>query len=690
MAPWKFAIIYSVWASSFHFYSCSTLARSAVSFEGNLQVHANGMRNIRVEYLRPINGHLSIRYGSCNLKIQEDAHHCLGKTHIGQHPLAKRHMDWDDQRPTKFVWLPREDTPSGGCLHAFLDDELVGSSAPVLVRKSLQPRSTAFADVADAMGPWFDGVEYLQEKEPDQVFVASAKSKTVGIVGGGMSGLMSSYLLDSVGIHDWKILEASSRIGGRVHTTYLNGSKSSDYQYQEMGPMRFPVSIADPDTNETIQILDHRMVFQLAEVLNEMNGHDPDWAVSFIPWIQNSKNTPVSTSKRRPDGTIPGAAEVAANPALRDNVTATYVNATAVEEASMAFSDWIALDTDKVKSIATNVFQAHKAAVEAGNFNFSESAYLRYVLKTDLNITDLVDSTSDDYPSWEYENVYFSATSWRTIDQGLTRLPRAFGPLVMNRTMFQTKVSEMVWNDTTEKMTVKWQPGNPFAIETESIHFDYTIVAVPFSQVRLWRLPSYTSLLSRAINTLNYEQSCKVALHYKTRFWEHLERPILGGCGSINIPGIGSVCFPSYKINSTGPGVLLASYSSGTPARTLGSMPETEHVARTQRAMIETFGTIAQEQFTGAYDRICWENNEFQAGAWCSPVTGQQELYIPAYYHTEKHTVFVGEHTSFTHAWIWSALESGVRGTTQLLLDMGLVDEAKQITQTWMARWISM
>lgn len=65
------------------------------------------------------------------------------------------------------------------------------------------------------------------------------------------------------------------------------------------------------------------------------------------------------------------------------------------------------------------------------------------------------------------------------------------------------------------------------------------------------------------------------------------------------------------------------------------------------------------------------------------------DLYLPAYFHTEKHTVFVGEHTSYTHAWIWSALESAVRGTTQLLLDMGLVDEAKQITEFWMARWIS-
>ena len=86
----------------------------------------------------------------------------------------------------------------------------------------------------DAEGPWFDGVVYLKEKEPDEVFVAAAKSKSIGILGGGMSGLMTAHLLDSVGFHDWKIIEASSRIGGRVHTSYLNATTPDQYQYQEV------------------------------------------------------------------------------------------------------------------------------------------------------------------------------------------------------------------------------------------------------------------------------------------------------------------------------------------------------------------------------------------------------------------------------------------------------------------------
>jgi len=49
-----------------------------------------------------------------------------------------------------------------------------------------------------------------------------------------------------------------------------------------------PVSVQYADTKEVLPIKDHEMVFQLAEVLNIMNGNKSDLAVNFIPWIQSS------------------------------------------------------------------------------------------------------------------------------------------------------------------------------------------------------------------------------------------------------------------------------------------------------------------------------------------------------------------------------------------------------------------
>jgi hypothetical protein len=159
-----------------------------------------------------------------------------------------------------------------------------------------------------------------------------------------------------------------------------------------------------------------------------------------IRWIQSSPNTPVSTSKRLQDGTIPKASDLLLDPSLADNITATFSNATAVAIAENEFSDWVNLTDFRIRAAAANIFKAHKQAVDKGLLDFSESGYIRYVLNTNLNTTDEIDALNDIYDSWYYDSVYFSASDWRTIDKGLTSLPKAFGPLVMNRTMFQTTV----------------------------------------------------------------------------------------------------------------------------------------------------------------------------------------------------------------------------------------------------------
>ncbi|KAB8231659.1 flavin monoamine oxidase family protein [Aspergillus alliaceus] len=638
-------------------------------------VTAGSLHNVHLEFPYPdFQGDIKLVYGECGITSSTKHHHEIGRMFVKRNAL-----------PERFVWATPSDAPHLHCLHAFSESSLVGRSPPISVTTPVVRRES-IADVADAMGPWFDGIAYMQGKEPGKAVVAQAKEAAVAIIGGGMSGLMTSLLLESVGIHNWHIIESSRRIGGRIRTKYLNHTRPDQYQYQEMGPMRFPVSITYADTNETLEIQDHKMVFQLSDTLNQMNVDHPDLAVNFIPFVQKSPNVPASAGGYRlPSGRIPTASEVAANPSLV--YTAASPNATAAADAAQAYQ--VYTTANKIsREIVTNLYQAHKSAVESGYFHWSEAGYLRYALGYNDNITDYVGGT-DETPMWDalYEGAYFSATEWRTIDKGLESLPRAFWPHVANKTTLDRKVEGLSFNTTSGKIAVNWR-DNPTQLQPESQEYDYAVVAAPFSKVRLWDLPRYSSLLSRAISRMNYEQSCKMSLHFKTRFWEHQENPIFGGCGSVDLPGIGSVCYPSFNINGTGPGVVLASYISGTPARSIAALSAEDHVALVLRSMVQIHGSIATEQYTGIYDRQCWEVDEHQAGAWAAPAVGQQELYLPAYYQTEFKTIFIGEHTSYTHAWIFSALDSAVRGTTQLLLDLGLVDEAKEIVNTWMGRWI--
>ncbi|KAL6710321.1 hypothetical protein ACN47E_009267 [Coniothyrium glycines] len=652
------------------------IPRSDLVFFDPLSVSTDSVHNVHIKFgYGDFEGELSVVYGDCDMSSLDERHHDVATHYVNR-----------ANHPERIFWIVPEAASHGGCLHAYSGSTLLGRSTSISIKNQPRKREEISA-VADAMGPWFDGVAYMQAKQNNGSYVAVAKSKKVAIVGGGMSGLMTSLLLDSVGIHDWHITESSHRIGGRIRTKYLAGSTPDQYQYQEMGPMRFPVSTKYADTNATLDIQDHKMVFQLGDILNQMNGNDSTLAVKFIPWIQSSNNVPRNSNGfRLPNGRIPSAAQIRANRTAYTFPAATGPDPEAQEKAEEAYEEFIGVTEETLKDIARNVYQAHKEAVDKGLFNWSEAAYLKYALNASADVVDFLTGNANG-PIWEYDTTYFGATTWRTIDKGLESLPRAFLPHVQSRLTLGRKVTGLKHNNATNKVSIHWRQ-DPFSVTTHSEEYDYAVIAVPFTKVRLWNLPRYSSLLSRAISTMNYQQSCKVALHYKTRFWEKLSPPIIGGCGSTDVPGIGSVCYPAYKINSTGPGVILASYASGTIARSLAALSTADHVAHVQRAMIEVHGDIAAEQFTGAYDRQCWEIDEHQAGAWAAPLVGQQELFLPAYYKTEFKSIFIGEHTSYTHAWIFSALDSAVRGTTQLLLDMGLVDEAKEIVETWMGRWI--
>lgn len=637
---------------------------------------------------------LKVTYGSCNSATPEEQdHHITFTTHNPHTRAGSRRL----------IWLIPDTTTSGGCISAWdtSSGRLAGRSQPLVVGEDsqklrkrregeLRKRGIAMGSETgiDTSGPWFDGVMLLKSLNLTEVDVKKAKRKKIGIVGGGMSGLMTAMLLDSKGIRNWHILEASEKVGGRIRTHHF--ADPEDYQYQELGPMRFPESFK-VSSNLTLPINDHKLVFSLGAHLNKLNNNNPKYQVNFIPWLQVSPNgngLVYMGGKRKPDGTVPTEREIKKNPELAYTVDHGVVmmeelaGVQAKLEEKFFSSDWM-------KAIAENMFRAHKQFIDEGWDDFSEYGFIHHILDASLNATDLVGGKPTSFWIDMFENLYFSATSWKTIDKGLQRLADAFKPLIGKRISYSRHVSKSAWDQKTKKVTLSWKKKwSDKSFTTES--FDYAIIATPFSVVRGWRFsPPLPSLINRAIGTLPYSTACKVALQFKTRFWEHLPRPIYGGCSTTDIPGIGSFCYPSYALNSTRPGVLLASYSDQEGAEMMTSFDEKEHAAYVIDAMAEIHGEkLVREQYTGRFARQCWLLDEYTRAAWADPHAGDHRLYIPEYFRTVNGMVWVGEHTSYTHAWIASALESGVRGAVQLLLELGLVDEAKEVAKEWMGRWM--
>ncbi|KAL2867260.1 NAD(P)/FAD-dependent oxidoreductase [Aspergillus lucknowensis] len=283
----------------------------------------------------------------------------------------------------------------------------------------------------------------------------------------------------------------------------------------------------------------------------------------------------------------------------------------------------------------------------------------------------------------------FSSQKWKTVDKGMARLPGAFKPIVGDDLKYYRKIQKVDYLPHGNKVQISWK-NHYTDCEFQKAAYDHTFIAVPFTVVRKWKLPEFSPTLGHAISLLMYQSACKVALEFKSRFWEHLDRPIFGSCNTkTDIPGLGDICYPGFNLNSTGPAVVLGSYNKDDYGERWVSTPEDEHAQYVLEGLVQLHGEVAREEYTGRLKRLCWIGEESNAGgSWAFPSVGQHELYILAYFSTENNIIFIGEHTSYTHSWT-SALESAVRGSVQLLLEFGLVDEAKEITRKWMGKWIT-
>ncbi|KAI8144254.1 flavin-containing amine oxidoreductase-domain containing protein [Fennellomyces sp. T-0311] len=618
-------------------------------------LEADSLTNIYLDYgSKTVEGSLTLAFGACD----EEATHTIGTMEVST-----------DFQPTKFVWAVPADAKSGCIVATDATGSVIAKSEPYTIGNKFGKRGhPEFDDM------YFDAVKYhKRQMEKRGKFHASKKSEKIGIIGAGMAGLFSGLLLEEAGFKNYEILESNNRLGGRVHTTYFGNSTTA---YQEMGPMRLPISWTYE--NRTLPITDHNIVFQLADELNKMNKKEHK--IEFIKWIQSTENNlSYRNGVRLPNGRVPTKGQVAADPSLSVN-TGSRDFAAEIADATDEFytDDWF-------KLMSKDLYAAHDKALKEGYDDWSEFGWLHNKFGLSLNATESATGLNAGN-IWNdmYDTFTFGASDWRTVQGGLNRLADAFDPVLGDKVTYGTRVSKLAVED--GKVSVQWK-DDPYDEDYNSKSYDNVIVSAPFSIVRNWHLPKLPYTLSRAIKNMGYSQACKVSMEFKTRFWEHYELPIKGGCDSTDLSA-GSICYPANNIGSDGPGVMLASYSSGDGGLRFASMTEEQHVARILEDIIELHGDIAKEQYTGNYDRVCWILDPHQSGSWASAYPGQHKLYMPSYFELNDGIVFVGEHTDIKHAWISAALESAIRGVTMVLIEHGHVKEAKQIVKKWNASWM--
>jgi monoamine oxidase len=459
----------------------------------------------------------------------------------------------------------------------------------------------------DALGAWFDGVAAINATS-----TPSRANASIAIVGAGISGLATAMMLDSVGVHNWELIEASGRVGGRFRTKFVGGTQ----EFAEMGPMRVPFQATYKSDNSTHVYAEHQLTYQLAEWLNELNGHDPDWVVNFIPWIQHHPNELLARGTGRlPDGRVPTRADIAFNASLKAPDPIVSVEYSDIKQNM----DKILKNEATLKSIQKDPWRAHKEAMDQSLDDYSEQSMMRNVLAASENVTDAIWTSTDYDVLWD-EMVHNSnlgldgssgslgETEWKCVDGGFNKLSDAFLPHVSDRLTLNRKITKLEpieGADGTVKTRLSWKTSNRTTIFKDH---DYTVMAVPFTMTRFMELPTFSSVLGRAISEagLRFKSACKVSVLFSERFWEKGDRPIFGGYSQPESAPVGALYYPVYGLNETGRPGLITHYRGGDWSDRFVSFSDEQHVNLVLDAIVSLHGEHIRDLYTGDFERLCW------------------------------------------------------------------------------------
>ncbi|RUP48291.1 amine oxidase [Jimgerdemannia flammicorona] len=259
----------------------------------------------------------------------------------------------------------------------------------------------------------------------------------------------------------------------------------------------------------------------------------------------------------------------------------------------------------------------------------------------------------------------------------MQRFPNAFLPLVGENIKYKNSVQELKrLPDNKVGITYTKVPDNqhqfPPLTPQNSITetFDHVIVTCPLGVVRRWDLPDFSFGKRTAIRCLNYDNSAKIFLQFRTRFWEDpakTQNPIVGGTSSTDLP-IRTIVYPSYGINSGEPGVLLVSYTWANDAARFGANSDEDVAELALRDLVKIHGKVARDEYLGRNGVHYWSTDPIAGGgAFALFEPGQFTSWIKDIKRPEFNIHFAGEHTDVHHGWIVGALNSAVYATHNVM-----------------------
>ena len=440
--------------------------------------------------------------------------------------------------------------------------------------------------------------------------------KRVIIIGAGMAGLVAGYELARAG-HDPLILEAQSRVGGRIYTL----RNFAPGLYAEAGAMRIP------------------------RVHDLTLGYIEHFGLELRPFVMGNPKGLVYVGGKRMT-----AAQAGLTPDELGFAVAEHERGRSFgdlwEEATRDLRAW--LETDQVAGWERirREYDGYTLREFLEMKGFSEGAIEMY------GVMNFVEAGINNAVVEEFREDFGKAyEDMQEIVGGADRLPNALYAELADRVRFGAEVHALDQDADSVTVHFKTEAGR------YAITGDYAIVTLPFSVLRQVEVMTpFSREKQRAIRQLNYAASTKVLFQVRERIWE-TDDGIFGGATVTDLP-IRRMNYPTPD-PTTSRGMLLASYTWDQDAARWGAMDEETRLEEALEDVSKIHPRIRDVYEVGASH--AWSDDRYANGAFALFEAGQQTQLQADIVRPEGRIHFAGEHCSLYHAWIQGALESGLR-----------------------------
>ena len=444
-----------------------------------------------------------------------------------------------------------------------------------------------------------------------------------------MAGLVAAMELKRAG-HTVTILEASRRVGGRVWT--LREPYFTHGLYAEGGAMRIPA------VHKLTMSYIRRFGLETQPFIMERKNQFVLINNRRLTWSEFDKNPDVLGYKLKENerGKTPGA--------LWDETIEPYrrtFKAKGMEGWAEILEEW--------GNYTTRQFlEAH---------GWSKNAITLYGIVENQRARLNKSATA---LLWEITTEAFKGLV--EIKGGTDNLPRSFLPELRNDIVFGATLTRISQNATSVKVWYKTALD-----EVKTMTGDHLILAIPLPMLRhIEGLRDLSPTKWDAVTGLNYDESGKILLQCRKRFWE--DDHVYGGFSQTDL-SIREVVYPQFADGWRGDterGVLLASYTWARDARRWGHLSLDDQIQQATEDLERIHPQIKGQDLIEGGASVMWHKMENFGGAFALFNPGQEQRHYEEIKRPEGRIRFAGEHTSLDHRWIEGAVESGIRTASEV------------------------